>query len=90
MDVDGIVLSFEPRWEASDETTLIASISTFEPLIIDHMKENQKNDLKITKIFEQIALRPGFEVVDGVLHFKGRLCVPNARYSIHLGSTTMF
>lgn len=56
------------------------------------------------KIFDQIAMRSGFKVVDDVLYFWGRLYVPNvdelrdkimmearhARYSVHLKSTKMF
>lgn len=58
----------------------------------------------MTKILEHIADRPDFRIVNGVLYFRDRLCVPNiedlrsdiiteahsTRYSVHPGSTKMY
>lgn len=90
--------------QPNGETILLANMSAFEPIIISRINENQKNNPKISKIFEQITMRLGFEVVDDVLYFKGRLCVidvdelrdeimmeaHHTSYSIHTGSTKMF
>lgn len=79
-------------------------MSAFKPIIIGCIKENQNNDLKIANIFEQVAERLGFEVVDNILYFTGRFCVPDVYglrdkimmeahhtcYLIHPGSTKIF
>ena len=58
----------------------------------------------MTKISEHIAERPDFRIVDGVLFYRDRLCVPNiedlkndimteahsTKYSMHPGSTKMY
>lgn len=61
----------------SSETAPLANMSAFKPVIIGRIKENQKNDPKTAKIFEQIAMRPKFKVMDSVVDFRGRLCVPD-------------
>lgn len=90
--------------QPNGETVLLANMSAFEPIIISRIKENQKNNPKISKIFEQITMRLGFKVVDDVLYFKGRLCVidvdelrdeimmeaHHTSYLIHTGNTKMF
>lgn len=62
------------------------------------------NDSNKAKIFDQTVERPGFEIMDGVLYFRGRLWVPSidgqqnvimteAHHTCHLihpGSTKMF
>lgn len=82
----------------------LANMATLESIIIERIKEKQKDDPKMAKILDQIATRLGFEVVDGVLYFRGRLCVPDvdglrgeimteahqSRYFIHPGSRKMF
>lgn len=89
--------------QPSGETMLLTNMFAFEPIVISRIKENQRNDMKIAKIFEQIAKRSRFEVVDSILYFRGRLWVPDidglqdeimmeayhTRYLIHLASTKM-
>lgn len=98
MDVDGMVPRFESRI-AAEWWDL-----TLSKYVLGWIKENQQDDPKMAKIFEQINRRPSFEVVSGVLHFRGILCVPDVDrlrekimiephhtyYSIHPRSTKMF
>ncbi|KAL5555584.1 hypothetical protein UlMin_037820 [Ulmus minor] len=88
---------------------LVGNLSAFtlQPTIFDGIKGGQELDPSLLKIKEEVleGKRTDFEVTtDGVLGFKGRLCVPadeelkqqrlyeahNTPYSIHLGTTKMY
>lgn len=83
---------------------MLASMIASEPTFIQKIKDNQLLDSNSAKIVEHIAERPDFRVVEGVLYFHDRLCVPNiedltneimteahsTRYSMHSGSTKMY
>ncbi|KAL5571121.1 hypothetical protein UlMin_020718 [Ulmus minor] len=83
------------------------STLTLQPTIFDGIKGKQELDLSLLKIKEEVleGKRTDFEVsADGVLGFKGRLCVPanedlkqqimheahNTPYSVHPGTTKMY
>ncbi|KAL5578541.1 hypothetical protein UlMin_020240 [Ulmus minor] len=83
------------------------SALTLQPTIIDGIKGGQELDPSLLKIKEEVleGKRIDFEVsTDGVLGFKGRLCVPaneelkqqilyeahNTPYSIHPSTTKMY
>lgn len=78
-----------------------------EPELLPRIKALQQTDLGIQKIVRETVEKkiPGFQVVeDGMLNFRGRLCIPNdeklkeeilseahrSNYSIHPGSTKMY
>lgn len=54
----------------------LAAMSVFEPILIQHIKDEQFTDPKLARIQDHIADRPDFHLVDGVLYFKDKLCVP--------------
>ena len=76
-------------------------MSVSEPTFIQKIKEIQLQDPDLAKIIDYISERPVFRVVDGVLYFRDRLCVPNiddlrneimaeahsTKYSMHPGNT---
>ncbi|KAL5553481.1 hypothetical protein UlMin_040882 [Ulmus minor] len=83
------------------------SALTLQPTIFDGIKSGQELDPSLLKIKEEVLEGKciDFEVsADGVLGFKGRLCVPmneemkqqilheahNTPYSIHPGTTKMY
>ncbi|KAL5573486.1 hypothetical protein UlMin_023083 [Ulmus minor] len=83
------------------------SALTLQPTIFDGIKGEQELDPSLLKIKEEVleGKRTDFEVsADGVLGFKGRLCVPanedlkqqimheahNTPYSVHPGTTKMY
>ena len=83
---------------------MLASMIASEPTFIQKIKDSQLQDPDLAKIVGHISERPDFRVVDGVLYFRDRLCVPNledlkneimteahnTRYSMHPGSTKMY
>ena len=64
------------------------------------VKDDQLQDPELAKISEHIAERPDFRIVDGILYYQDRLCVPNiedlkndimteahsTKYSMHPGN----
>ena len=86
------------------EGVMLANMSVSEPSFIRKIKDNQLQDPELAKISEHIAERPDFRIVDGVLFYRDRLCVPNiedlkndimteahsTKYSMHPGSTKMY
>ena len=83
---------------------MLANMLVSEPSFIQKIKDNQLQDPELARISEHIAERPDFRIVDGVLYYRDRLCVPNIedlrndimteahsiKYSMHLGSTKMY
>ncbi|KAJ8637477.1 hypothetical protein MRB53_011744 [Persea americana] len=79
-------------------------MSVFEPLLIQQIKDRQFDDPELIRIRDNIAARPDFVLVTGVLYFRDRLCVPaqedlkqvvmfeahHTRYYVHPGSTKMY
>ena len=56
------------------------SILTLQPTILDGIKGSQELDLVLLKLKEQVQEGKNVEFSvssDGVLHFKGRLCIPD-------------
>ncbi|XXG85952.1 hypothetical protein AAC387_Pa11g0946 [Persea americana] len=90
--------------EVMDDHVMFAAMSVFEPLLIQQIKDRQFDDPELVKIRDNIAARPDFVLVTGVLYFRDRLCVPaqedlkqavmfeahHTRYSVHPGSTKMY
>jgi len=90
--------------EVMDNQVMIAAMSVFEPLLIQQIKDRQFDDPEFARIRDNIAARPDFVLVTGVLYFRDRLCVPaqedlkqavmfeahHTRYSVHPGSTKMY
>ena len=83
------------------------SILTLQPTILDGIKGSQELDLVLLKLKEQVQEGKNVEFSvssDGVLHFKGRLYIPDDAqlkehiiseahiipYSVHLGATKMY
>ena len=83
---------------------MLANMTVSEPTFIQKIKDSQLQDPYFAKIVKHISECPDFKVVDGVLYFHDRLCVPNLddlktelmteahsmRYSMHPGSTKMY
>ena len=59
----------------NDKIALV-TMSVFEPDLMKQTKEEQFMDPKIVKIRDNIAKKPNFRMVDGVLYFNDRYCVP--------------
>lgn len=87
-------------------SSAIHAAITAQPAIMLEIKLKQKEDPKLQKIREQIeaAPHPDFVVMDDMLKFRGRICVPNdseikqqimgkshnSKLSIHSGGTKMY
>ena len=56
---------------------MLASMIASEPTFIQKIKDSQLQNPDVAKIVGHILDRPDFRVVDGVLYFRDRLCVPN-------------
>ena len=83
--------------ELVDNRILLAAMSVFEPLLIQQIKDKQFDNPKLIRIRDNIAARPDFVLVEGVPHFRDRLCIPaqddlkqavmfethHTRYSMH-------
>ncbi|XXG82767.1 hypothetical protein AAC387_Pa10g0659 [Persea americana] len=79
-------------------------MSMSEPSFIRKIKDDQLQDPELARISEHIAERPDFRIVDVVLYYRDRLCVPNiedlrndimteahsTKYSVHPSSTKMY
>ena len=87
-----------------DDKIMLANMFVMEPEILSRIKSKQSEDPELARVIEQIDSRPDFRIVEGVLYFQDRLCVPNieelkneimteahhSRYTIHPGSTKMY
>ena len=62
--------------EMVDNTIMVAVMSIFEPMLIQQIKDRQFEDPELVRIKDSIAITPDFVLVEGVLYFRGRLCVP--------------
>ena len=64
--------------EMDEMETLMARL-TIRPLLHDQIKERQKEDPKLQRIMNEIkeGRESEFEILDGLLKIKGRVCVPN-------------
>ena len=74
------------------------------PELIQRIKDHQRDDKALVEIFDKMDNKPDFSIVNGVLYFRDRFCVPNiqeikdeilkeahhTRYTIHPGSTKMY
>ena len=81
------------------DSMMLAAMLVVEPILMNPIKEEQFEDPNLAMIRDHIANRPNFQLVDGILYFKNRLCVQNtqkltepimteahnARYSCTLG-----
>ena len=56
---------------------MLANMSVSEPSFVRKIKDDQLQDPELAKISEHIAKHPDFRIVDGVLYYRDRLCVPN-------------
>ena len=82
---------------------MLANMTKSEPTFIQKIKDSELQDPDLVNILEHISKCPDFRIVDRVLYFLNRLCVPsidelkneimdephNTRYSMHPGSTKM-
>ena len=80
---------------------MLANMLVSEPSFIQKIKDNPFQDPMLARISEHIIERPDFRIVDGVLYYRDRLCVPkiedlrnaimieahSTKYSMHPGST---
>ena len=83
------------------------STLTLKPMIFDRIKGAQELDPQLLKLKEQVLEGKNVEFsvsTDGILHFKGRLCIPDdaqikeqllseahtTPYSVHPGVTKMY
>ena len=55
---------------------MLIAMSVFEPMLIQQIKDKQFEDPKLVRIRDNIAVRPDFVLVEGVLYFIGRLGIP--------------
>ena len=83
---------------------MLANMSMSEPSFIQKIKDNQLQDPELARISKHIAECPDFRIMDGILYYRDRLCVPNikylrndimtkahnSKYSMHPGSTKMY
>ena len=91
-------------FQSLNDKVMLASLFSSELEIIPRVKSLQSYDPNLTKIIENIADRPNFRILDGVLYCQDRLCVPelddlkdeimteahHARYAIHPGNTKIY
>ena len=56
---------------------MLANMSMSEPSFIQKIKDNQLQDPEFARILEHIAEHPDFCIVNGVLYYRDRLCIPN-------------
>src|SRR5262249_31149287 len=93
------------HFEFSDSSGLIAHFQV-RPMLIDEIKANQDKDLSLVRLKDEVQTGqvPGFRIVEGVLRYGDRLCVPdvdglrqkilheahNAPYSVHPRATKMY
>ena len=61
--------------ELVDNRVMMAAMSLFEPTLITQIKERQFENPELVRIKDNIATKPDFVVVEGVLYFRDRLCV---------------
>lgn len=90
--------------EMVDVMVMVAAMSVFEPILIQQINDRQFEDPELVRVKDNIATRPDFVLVEGVLSFRDRLCVPtqedlkqammfeaiHTRYSMHPSSTKMY
>jgi len=83
---------------------MLSNMLVSEPSFIRKIKDDQLQDPELAKISKHITESHDFHIVDGVLYYRDRLCVPNiedlknnimteahsAKYSMHTGSTKMY
>ena len=62
--------------ELVDSRTMLAALSMFELLLIQQIKDRQFDDLELVRIRDNIAARTNFVLVESVLYFRDRLCIP--------------
>src|SRR5262249_29592905 len=66
------------HFEFSDSSGLIAYFQV-RPTLVDEIKANQDNDPSLVRLKDeaQKGQAPGFLIVEGVLRYGDRLCVPD-------------
>ena len=62
--------------ELVDNRIMLAAMSVFEPKLIQQIKDKQFEDPELVRIWDSITTRPDFVLVEGVLYFRDRLCIP--------------
>ncbi|CAN1154462.1 Transposon Ty3-I Gag-Pol polyprotein [Linum perenne] len=91
--------------KVEDVTKLLATLK-IRPMLHEQIKEKQKDDPELEKYFKQIQEGKDvkFKVIDDMLTYQGRVCVPNvdklrqnildeahsAPYAMHPGATKMY
>ncbi|XP_028106251.1 uncharacterized protein LOC114305367 [Camellia sinensis] len=96
MDIDLVIRGHE---------AVIAAMMA-QPTLLEEIKLRQMEDETLRKVCDELETKPkpGFSLVDSVLKFQNRICVPNvlelkrklmeeehaSRFSMHPGSTKMY
>ena len=55
--------------ELLDNRVMVAAMSVFEPILVQQIKDRQFEDLELVRIRDNIATRPHFVLVKGILYF---------------------
>ena len=90
--------------ELVDNRVMLAAMSVFEPMLIRQIKARQFEDPELVRIRDNIETIPDFMLVEGVIYFRDRLCIPaqddlkqevmfeahHTKYSMYPGSTKMY
>ena len=56
---------------------MLANMTIFEPIFIQRIKDSQLQDPYLARIMEHIVELSDFKLVNVILYFRDRLCVPN-------------
>ena len=65
--------------EPISDKVMLASMFVWEPEILGKIKSRQSEHPELVKVIEQIDSMPDFRLLEGVLYFQDRLCVPNIK-----------
>ena len=67
------------EFQSLSDRVMLATMSTWEPELLAEVKDSQCEDLELVKVIEQVDQMLEFKLIDGVLYYQDRLCVPGVQ-----------